>query len=61
MNFSSFLFRVIILALPGLIASLLYRKLRGKPLQKDWEDFVEIWFFSLICYIVYQYCGHFWG
>lgn len=53
MSLSNFLFRVIILALPGLTASLLYRKLRGKPSQKDWEDFIEIWFFSLICYCLY--------
>jgi hypothetical protein len=53
MNLSSFLFRVIILALPGITASLLYRKLRGKPNQKDWEDFIDIWFFSLVCYCLY--------
>jgi len=53
MNLSSFLFRVIILALPGITASLLYRKLRGKPNQKEWEDFIDIWFFSLVSYCLY--------
>jgi hypothetical protein len=56
MNLSSFLFRVIILALPGITASLLYRKLRGKPNQKDWEDFIDIWFFSLVSYCLYGLC-----
>jgi len=55
MNLSSFLFRVIILALPGITASLLYRKLRGKPNQKDWEDFIDIWFFSLVSYCLYGF------
>lgn len=41
------------MALPGITASLLYRKLRGKPNQKDWEDFIDIWFFSLVCYCLY--------
>ncbi|MGH9855459.1 MAG: hypothetical protein ACREBD_36955, partial [Blastocatellia bacterium] len=55
MSLSSFLFRVIILALPGITASLLYRKLRGKPNQKDWEDFIDIWFFSLVSYCLYGF------
>jgi Family of unknown function (DUF6338) len=50
---SNFLIRIIFLALPGIIASLLFRKLRGKPNQKDWEDFIEIWFYSVISYAIY--------
>ncbi len=54
MELSVFLFRVIFLALPGIITILLFRKLRGKPIQKDWEDFIEIWFYSVLSYAI---CG----
>src|SRR5882672_6075439 len=53
MSLSSFLIRIIFLVFPGIIASVLYRKLRGRPVRKDWEDYVEIAIFSLASYVVY--------
>lgn len=53
MSLSSFLIRIIFLALPGIIGSAIYRKLRGKTNQKDWEDFREIALFSLLSYVFY--------
>lgn len=53
MSLSSFLIRIIFLALPGIISSVLYRKLRGRPVRKDWEDYVEIAIFSLASYALY--------
>lgn len=53
MSLSSFLIRIIFLALPGIIGSVLYRKLRGRPVRKDWEDYVEIAIFSLVSYAAY--------
>lgn len=41
------------LALPGLVASQLYRKWRGRRQKEAWESFVEILFFSLISYSLY--------
>lgn len=53
MSISSFIIRVIFLALPGLLAASLYRKLKGKKTQKDWEDVIEIALFSIISYGIY--------
>ena len=53
MDLSSFLLRLIFLALPGIIGSLLYRKLRGSKQQKNWQDVIEIILFSLLSYSLY--------
>ncbi len=53
MSLSSFLIRIILLVIPGIVASLLYRKLRGRTSRKDWEDYLEILVFSFICHGVY--------
>lgn len=53
MSLSSFIIRVIFLAIPGLLAMSLYRKLKGKKAQKDWEDLIEIALFSIISYAIY--------
>jgi len=53
MSLSSFLIRIIFLALPGIIASIIYRKLIGRRVRKDWEDYVEIAIFSLLSYAFY--------
>jgi hypothetical protein len=50
MSLSSFLIRLILLSLPGIVGSLLYRSLKGRPSKKDWEDVVEIALFSLLSY-----------
>ena len=52
MNFSAFVIRIAFLALPGLLGSKLYRKLRGRTQKKNWEDFLEILLFSLASYMV---------
>jgi hypothetical protein len=53
MTLSSLLIRIIFLTFPGIIGSILYRKLRGRPVRKDWEDYVEIAVFSLASYALY--------
>jgi len=52
MDLSIFIIRLSFLALPGLLASKLYRKLRGKTEKKHWEDFFEILLFSLLSYLL---------
>jgi hypothetical protein len=53
MSLSSFIIRLIFLALPGILSSKLYRALVGKPTTKDWEDVLEIGLFSLVIYSLY--------
>jgi hypothetical protein len=53
MSISSFLIRIILLVIPGIIGSRLYRSLRGKAIRKDWEDYLEILVFSFLAYGVY--------
>lgn len=53
MTLSNFLIRIIFLVLPGIFASVTYRKLRGRTVRKDWEDYVEILLFSLLSYSVF--------
>ncbi len=53
MSISSFLIRIILLVIPGIIGSLLYRNLRGRTSRKDWEDYLEILAFSFLSYGVY--------
>jgi hypothetical protein len=53
MSISSFLIRIILLVIPGIIGSLLYRSLRGRTSRKDWEDYLEILVFSFLAYGVY--------
>ncbi|MBN1817783.1 MAG: hypothetical protein JW828_10510 [Sedimentisphaerales bacterium] len=52
MDISIFVIRAAFLALPGLVASKLYRKGRGYTTKKNWEDFVEILIFSLLSYLL---------
>lgn len=51
MNISVVLIRIVVLVLPGILASAIYAKLRRKTHQKDWEDFREIALFSLFSYL----------
>lgn len=54
MTLSNSLIRLLLLALPGIVGSLLYRKLKGRTAtKKDWEDFLEIGIFSLLSYTTY--------
>ena len=55
MHLSGFIIRIIVLALPGIIGSLLYRKLRGSKQRKNWQDVVEITLFSLLSYSLYGF------
>lgn len=52
MDLSAFVIRVAFLALPGLLASALYRKARGRRDKKHWEDFFEVMVFSLTSYLL---------
>lgn len=51
MDLSTFVVRMAFLALPGLLASALYRKARGRRDKKHWEDFFEVMVFSLTSYL----------
>ncbi|MCA1629599.1 MAG: DUF6338 family protein [Acidobacteria bacterium] len=53
MTLSGFLIRIILLVIPGIIGSSLYRNLRGKTSRKDWEGYLEILVFSFIAYGVH--------
>jgi drug/metabolite transporter (DMT)-like permease len=53
MSLSSFLIRIILLVIPGIIGSLLYRRVRGRASRKDWEDYLEILVFSFLSYLCY--------
>lgn len=50
MDLTSFLIRIVFLALPGVLTSLLYRKLLGKRSAKELEDILEIAVFSVLSY-----------
>lgn len=52
MNINLSIIRLALVALPGLIALKLYRKLRGSRPKKVWEDFIEILIFSLASYLI---------
>jgi hypothetical protein len=53
MEISEFVLRVAFLALPGLVASKIYRKLRGRGAEsKTWEDFTQILLFALLSYVM---------
>lgn len=53
MTVSALFIRILVLALPGRIGSLFYRKLRGGRKQKDWRDLAEITLFALSSYALY--------
>lgn len=52
MNLDGFLLRQIFLALPGFVGSKVYRKLRGGTDKKNWEDFIEIFLFAVLSYLL---------
>ena len=53
MQFSFFVIRLVFLAFPGIFACFIYRKLKGRPNLKDWEDLLEIALFSFFNYLIY--------
>lgn len=55
MSLSSFLIRIILLVIPGIVSSLVYQSLRGKRTRKDWEDYLEILVFSFVSYTIYGF------
>lgn len=52
MEISGLFIRVVFLAFPGILATKLYRKLRGRTQKKVWEDFSEILFFAVASYMI---------
>lgn len=54
MEISSLFIRVVFLLLPGIIASRLYRKLRGRTKKEVWHDSAEVLVFALVSYTA---CG----
>ncbi len=53
MEASELVLRIAFLALPGLVGSKLYRKLRGRGTErKTWQDFTEVLLFALMSYVL---------
>lgn len=52
MSLSTFIIRVIFLALPGILASKVYRKLRGPTEKEQWESILEMALFSVASYLL---------
>ncbi len=52
MQVTQFVIRTALLVLPGVLASKVYRKLRGRTDKKHWEDFLEILVFSIASYTI---------
>jgi hypothetical protein len=61
LNLNTLFLRVVALVLPGLLASRIYRKLRGRPKRKDWEDYAEILFFSCAIYLLILVASETWA
>jgi len=52
MEFSAVAIRIAFLIFPGLIATQLYRKLRGRRPKEGWESLVEVLIFAISSYLV---------
>lgn len=50
MQIDTALIKLMLLAMPGIVSFLLYRKLTGKKTERTWQDIVEIAIFSLVDY-----------
>ncbi len=53
MSLTAFAIRIVFLALPGIVASKTYRKLRGRTPRRRWEDLVEVLLFALLSYFLW--------
>jgi len=60
MSFSAFAIRVVFLALPGIVGSKIYKKMRGPTSRRRWEDFVEVLLFALMSYAIWLVGVWFW-
>lgn len=61
MDLNSLTLRLVLLAVPGLLASRIYRKLIGRVERKPWEDFAEVLIFSILSYMIYSISHGFWN
>lgn len=50
MQIDTALIKLMLLAMPGIVSFLLYRKLTGKKTERTWQDIVEVAIFSLVDY-----------
>lgn len=57
MALSGFVIRILLLAIPGILGSKLYKKLRGRPVREMWEGALEIMIFSLAAYSLVHLVG----
>lgn len=53
LDISEFALRLAFLVLPGVLTQRIYRKLQGTVPKKDWEDFIDIFVYSIINYLIY--------
>ncbi len=53
MQLNAFIIRIAFLALPGILGSAIYRKLRGRTTKRVWENLIEILLFSVVSYALY--------
>ncbi len=61
MDISIAAIRIAFIALPGLIAAQIYRKLRGRRPKEAWETFFEVLFFSVISYTLWIFVTVSWA
>lgn len=54
MDFSELAFRILVLLTPGSLYMKVFRTLQATKEKKDWEDYFEIIFVSIICYLLYS-------
>lgn len=61
MELSPFVLRVAAVALPGLAAWFVYRRLRGPSKCASWEQFAVVFLFSAVSYATYAVIASMWG
>lgn len=52
MDLNEFVIKLIFLLIPGIIGSIIYRKLKANKEKKTWEDFLEVFLFSFFSYAI---------
>lgn len=54
MELSTFVLRLVFLAMPGIAAKYVFEQLTGKRGTKDWREIITLFFFSMVAYGAYM-------
>lgn len=54
MDFTELALKILVLLTPGLIYMKIYRNLQACKTKKDWEDYFEVMFVSIMSYIIFS-------